>query len=230
MWVGGSRADDLTMTLLGTPTPTPTRTVVRAATRDDVPRIAEVIWAAYEEFAPVLGAIYPGYLADLLDVEVRLTTGTVLVAEVDGAIAGTATLYTDAAPAGLGWPHGWAVGRALAVDPAARGQGTARALVSAVIARAMRAGADELCLHTGEFMTAAVALYEALGFRRDPAHDLEATEHLGIAGAEPVTMLAYRLRLTGGRPAAMRRLPTQAPWPARRHGSEILTPVWLAGR
>jgi predicted N-acetyltransferase YhbS len=125
------------------------------------------------------------------------------------------------------------VGRALAVDPAARAQGTARALVSAVIARAMRAGADELCLHTGEFMTAAVALYEALGFRRDPAHDLEATEHLGISGAEPVTMLAYRLRLTGGRPATVHRLHRvnpQAPWPARRHGTEILMPVWLAGR
>jgi GNAT superfamily N-acetyltransferase len=191
-----------------TPLPTLTRTLVRGATRDDVPRIADVIWAAYQEFAPVLGAIYPGYLADLLDVEVRLTSGTVLVGEVDGTVTGTATLYTDAAEGGFGWPQGWAVGRALGVDPDARGQGTARALVRAVIARAMRAGADELCLHTGEFMTAAIALYESLGFRRDPAHDLEVTDHLGIEGAEPVTLLAYRLRLTG----------------------EVLTPDSLAGR
>jgi GNAT superfamily N-acetyltransferase len=221
-----SRAHDRSMT----PLLTPTRTVVRVATRDDVPRIADVIWAAYQEFAPVLGAIYPGYLADLLDVEVRLTSGTVLVAEVDGTVAGTATLYTDAAQGGFGWPQGWALGRALAVDPDARGHGTARALARAVIARAMRAGADELCLHTVEFMTAAIALYESLGFRRDAAHDLEATEHLGIEGAEPVTLLAYRLRLTGGRPARVRHLPTQAPWPARQHGAEILTPAWLAGR
>jgi len=213
-----------------TPVLSPTRTVVRVATRDDVPRIADVIWAAYQEFAPVLGAVYPGYLADLLDVEVRLTSGTVLVAETDGAVTGTATLYTDAAQGDFGWPHGWALGRALAVDPDARGHGTAKALARAVIARAMRAGADDLCLHTGEFMTAAIALYESLGFRRDPGHDFDATEYLGIAGAEPVNLLAYRLRLTGGRPAALRRLPTQAPWPARRHGAEILTPAWLAAR
>jgi len=213
-----------------TPVLSPTRTDVRVATRDDVPRIADVIWAAYQEFAPDLGAVYPGYLADLLDVEVRLTSGTVLVAEVDGTITGTATLHTDAADGCFTWPQGWALARALAVDPDARGHGTAKALVRAVIARAMRAGADELCLHTGEFMTAAIALYESLGFRRDPAHDFEVTERLGIDGVEPVTLHAYRLRLTGGRPAALRRLPTQAPWPAREHGAEILTPVWLAGR
>src|SRR5262245_18804442 len=191
-----------------TPRPTLTRTLVRVATRDDVPRIADVIRGAYQEFAPVLGAIYPGYLADLLDVEVRLTRGVVLVGEVDGTVTGTTTLYTDAAEGGFGWPQRWVVGRALAVDPDAPGQGTAKALVRAVIARAMRAGADELCLHTGEFMTAAIALYESLGFRRDPAHDLEVTDHLGIEGAEPVTLLAYRLRLTG----------------------EVLTPDPLGGR
>jgi len=226
MWPGGPRADDRCMT----PVLSPTRTLVRVATRDDMPRIADVIWAAYQEFAPDLGAVYPAYLADLLDVEVRLTSGTVLVAEADGSVTGTATLYTDAPRGGIGWPQGWALGRALAVDPDARGHGTAKALVRAVIARAVRAGADELCLHTGEFMTAAIALYESLGFRRDPAHDYEATEHLGIEAAEPVTLHAYRLRLTGGRPAALRRMPTQAPWPARRHGAEILMPVWLAGR
>ena len=204
MWAGGSGEDDRSMS----PLPTLTRTRVRVATRDDVPRIADVIWAAYEEFAPVLGAIYPGYLADLLDVEVRLASGVVLVGEVDGTVTGTATLHTDAGEGDFGWPQGWAVGRALAVDPGARGQGTAKALVRAVIARAMRAGADELCLHTGEFMTAAVALYESLGFRRDPIHDLEVTDHLGIEGAEPVTLLAYRLRLTG----------------------EVLTPDSLGGR
>jgi GNAT superfamily N-acetyltransferase len=226
MCAGGARADDRSMT----PVLSPTRTVVRVATRDDVPRIAEVIWAANQEFAPVLGAVHPAYLTDLLDVEVRLTSGTVLVAETDGTVTGTATLYSDAGEGGSGWPQGWALSRALAVDPDARGHGTATALVRAVIARAMRVGADELCLHTADFMTAAIALYESLGFRRDPAHDFDATDYLGIDGAEPVNLLAYRLRLTGGRPAALRRLPTHAPWPARQHGDEILTPFWLAGR
>src|SRR5262245_60038411 len=190
-----------------TPVLSPTRTVVRVATRDDVPRIADVIWAAYQEFAPDLGAVYPAYLADLLDVEVRLTSGTVLVAEADGSVTGTATLYTEAPRGGSGWPQGWALGRALAVDPDARGHGTAKSLVRAVIARAMRAGADELCLHTGEFMTAAVALYESLGFRRDPAHDFEVTARLGLDGVEPVTLHAHRPRLHGGCPPRPRGPP-----------------------
>ena len=225
MWAGPSRADDASMTQI--------RALVRQATRYDIPAIAQVTRAAYQEYVPVLGPLYPGYLADLLAVDQRFAEGTVLVAEVDGCIAGTATLYTDARHAGPGWPRSWAAGRALAVDPAVRGQGVARALVRDITARAMRAGADELCLHTGEFMTATVALYEAHGFQRDPAYDRDAPGHLDVPGAGPVTMIAYRLRLTGGRPATVHRLHrvnAQAPWPARRHGTEILTPVWLAGR
>ena len=40
------------------------------------------------------------------------------------------------------------------------------------------AGAPVLCLHTAEFMAAAVAMYGAAGFRRDPVHDFEATGEL----------------------------------------------------
>jgi ribosomal protein S18 acetylase RimI-like enzyme len=209
------------------------RASVREATPDDIPAIAAVIRAAYREHAPALGALYQDYLDDLLALDQRFADGTVLVAELDGRVVGTATLYTDARRAGFGSPDGRATGRALAVEPDARGHGVARALVHDVVARAMRGGADELCLHTAEFMTAAVALYEAQGFQRDPAYDRPVTGHLGAGGAEPVTVLAYRMRLTGGRPATVRRLHRvnpQAPWPARRQGGAILTPVWLAGR
>src|SRR5262245_16375953 len=213
MWAGGSRADDAVMTSVSTMVRPSTQTGVRVATPHDVPRIAEVLRAAYDEYAPVLDGRYPGYLGDLLGVEPRLATGTVLVAEAGDTVTGTVTLHLDGARAVV-----WA----LAVDPDARGQGTARALMCAAIARAMRAGADELGLHTGEFMTAAVALFESLGFQRDPVLD-----------AAVVDMVAYRLRLSGGRPATARRLHRvnpQAPWPVRRHGDELLTPVWLAGR
>jgi hypothetical protein len=44
-------------------------------------------------------------------------------------------------------------------------------------------------------MTAAVALYQAMGFRRDPSFDFEATSHLRVGGIEPVRILAYRLDL-----------------------------------
>jgi ribosomal protein S18 acetylase RimI-like enzyme len=204
-----------------TPTLSLVRTVVRPATLADVPGIAEVIRAAYEEHAPVLDARHPGYLTDLGDVESRLATGTVLVAEAGGTLTGTVTLHLDASPEGVARPRHRAVVRALAVDPEARGQGTARALMRSLIAHAMRAGADELCVRTPPFMTAAVALFESLGFEPEAA--------LGGSGA----MLAYRLRLTGGRPAArhrLHRINAQAPWPVRRHGDELVSPVWMAGR
>jgi quercetin dioxygenase-like cupin family protein len=45
-------------------------------------------------------------------------------------------------------------------------------------------------------MTAAAALYERMGFRRDPAYDFDATSRLRLGGVRPVPILAYRLDLT----------------------------------
>ena len=52
-----------------------------------------------------------------------------------------------------------------------------------------------ICLHSAEFMTAAVAIYEAAGFRRDPANDFDAAGRLALGGVRPVPILAYRLDL-----------------------------------
>ena len=46
---------------------------------------------------------------------------------------------------------------------------------------ARAAGATALYLHTAPFMTAAVALYEGLGYRRDPAVDLDVGARFGVA-------------------------------------------------
>jgi quercetin dioxygenase-like cupin family protein len=96
---------------------------------------------------------------------------------------------------GCCWPAGWAGLRALGVEPRARGLGIGLALFEACLERARAAGAPGLCLHTAEFMTAAVAIYQAAGFRRDPAHDFEATSELALSGVRPVPILAYRLDL-----------------------------------
>jgi hypothetical protein len=58
-----------------------------------------------------------------------------------------------------------------------------------------------LCLHTAELMTAAVALYERMGFRRDPAFDFDAASHHGLGGARPVPVLSYCLDLSRHLPA-----------------------------
>jgi ribosomal protein S18 acetylase RimI-like enzyme len=63
--------------------------------------------------------------------------------------------------------------------------------MDACLERALAARAPVLCLHTAAFMTAAVAIYEAMGFRRAPAFDFE----VPAGGAPPVAVIAYRLDL-----------------------------------
>jgi GNAT superfamily N-acetyltransferase len=139
--------------------------------------------------------VFGRYLTDILDVESRAGTGEVLVAEHGGRVVGTVTYYPDATDEGFGWPAGWAGLRALGVEPRARGLGIGRALLEACLERAVAAGAPVICLHTAEFMPAAVAIYEAAGFRRDPDNDFDAAGRLGLEGVRPVPILAYRLDL-----------------------------------
>src|SRR6266508_341930 len=119
----------------------------------------------------------------------------VLLAEHAGRAVGTVTFYDDAAAEGIGWPTGWAGVRALGVDPTVRGRGIGQALMRVCLQRARAAGAAVLCLHTAEFMTTAVAMYLAMGFRRVPSFDFDAASHLRLVGARPVRVIAFRLDL-----------------------------------
>jgi GNAT superfamily N-acetyltransferase/mannose-6-phosphate isomerase-like protein (cupin superfamily) len=178
------------------PTLTRAGVEVRDAGRSDLPAIRRVLLAAYQEYAAALPpAVFGRYLTDILDVEGRAGSGRLLVAVDRGRVVGNVTYYDDAGQEGFGWPAGWAGFRALGVEPAARGQGVGQALVRACLERARAAGAPVLCLHTAEFMTAAIVVYERLGFQRVPAFDFDATRHLGLAGVRPVPVLAYRLDL-----------------------------------
>ena len=180
---------------------------VREAQRSDRRAVRAVLLAAYREYAAVLPpAVFGPYLADILDLDARdggagglkersgsppVVPGRLLVAEHDRRVVGAVTFYEDAAAEELGWPAGWAGLRALGVDPAARRLGAGRALMDACLERALAARALVLCLHTAAFMTAAVAIYEAMGFRRAPTFDFE----VPAGGAPPVAILAYRLDL-----------------------------------
>jgi ribosomal protein S18 acetylase RimI-like enzyme len=86
--------------------------------------------------------------------------------------------------------------RALAVRPGARGAGVGRALLTAVIDRAVREGIGHLLLYTQPDMKAAQHLYEEAGFIRLPERDWEPEP------ADP--LLAYGLLLgaaKAGKPA-----------------------------
>jgi GNAT superfamily N-acetyltransferase len=178
----------------------PQRASVAVSVRDaepaDHPAIRDVLGAAYREYASLVPPqLFDRYLQDLLDLDPRARDGQLVVAELAGRVVGAATFYADASVEGFGWPPGWAGVRAVGVDPAARRLGVAQALMDACLQRALAAGAPALCLHTAEFMTAPVAMYEAMGFRRAPAFDFDVVELLGLAGIPPVRVIAYRLDL-----------------------------------
>ena len=150
-----------------------TALLVRGAVPADHPAIRAVVVAAYGQYADLLPPdIFSAYLADLLDVETHASNGPLFVAEADERVCGYAAFYPDASVQGVGWPPGWASGRALAVDPAGRGHGVARALIA-----------------TGE----------RLGYRRAPEFDFDVAARFGRPGAARITALAYLRCLTPAR-------------------------------
>src|SRR5262245_24048330 len=98
--------------------------LVRAADRSEAGRIGEIVIAAWHELRDgIPPVIFKAYAEESADVAARWNEAEVLVAVLDGEIAGTVTYYADAGREGLGFPSGWAGFRTLAVDPARRGHG-----------------------------------------------------------------------------------------------------------
>jgi len=159
--------------------------VVREAEPAELDPLGELTVAAYRE----VGETDEPYYAELRDVAGRAAHVPVLVAvdAEDGRLLGGMTYVPGPGPFAEGSFGDSATFRMLAVDPAARGRGAGRALVRAAIARARADGRPSIGIFTRPFMSAAQALYESLGFEREPALDWE---------FEPGEwLLAYRLRL-----------------------------------
>ncbi len=143
------------------------KVLTREATPAEHAEVARVTVEGYREYAGQMSATaWDEYERDLSDVSGRAARGVILVAEVDGGIAG-ALAYFPAGRIESDWlPRDWAYFRALAVLPAYRGGGVGRALTVACIARARSEGAAALALHTTEGMPVARAMYERMGFVR----------------------------------------------------------------
>ena len=169
---------------------------VRRGRREDHPAVASLVQTAYAPYRATLPRrLWASLLTDLLDLDRHTSSGHLIVAEVDGAILGSGLFYPDSTLQGLGWPRGWAGGRGLAVHPAARGRGLATALLAECERLARELGADEFAFHTLEVMTAAVSLYERLGYQRAPELDADLGRHYGIIGGPRTRALAYRRNL-----------------------------------
>ena len=96
--------------------------LVRPARRAEYDAIRTLLSTGYHGYTTDIDSkVWPAYLADLLDLDRHARHGELLVAVIDGDIAGYAAFYPDASVQRLGWPAGWAGGRGLVVHPDYRG-------------------------------------------------------------------------------------------------------------
>jgi len=153
-------------------------TITPATTPADLAAIGELL-RAYAEALPIdLG--YQGFEGEIADLPGKYAPprGALLIArDADGRPLGCAALRPLADP-------GACEMKRLYLAPEARGSGLGRALAEAIVGAARAAGYRELRLDTLPSMTAAIALYEALGFRRIApyyAPTPEGTVFLGLA-------------------------------------------------
>jgi ribosomal protein S18 acetylase RimI-like enzyme len=109
----------------------------------------------------------------------------VLVAEIDGAIAGAVGYVAPHRRKHEVFPPEWAALRFMAVDPGYRQRGVARALAAECVRLARRDGAEVLGLFTSPAMTTALAMYLRMGFR----HERDMAPVMGM----PARVLALRL-------------------------------------
>jgi GNAT superfamily N-acetyltransferase len=162
---------------------------LRDSRPEELDEVARLVRDAYRQYAPIMPSqAWQSYEADMMDVRSRLSESQLIVAELDGQLAGSVTLYPDASHTSLeGWPEGWGGVRLLAVHPKYRGRGIGRALMEECIRRCRLHGMTAIGLHTTEMMVVACRLYEEMGFVRIPEYDF----HPGPGAV----VMAYRLDL-----------------------------------
>jgi ribosomal protein S18 acetylase RimI-like enzyme len=142
--------------------------VIERATAKDFEAIAELNVSAYTEFS---SRLQPGswevMQKNLRNVAGRAKFAEFLVFRFGDAIAGSVAYCAP----GKGDPAIFSPDMAsillLAVDPSKRGQGIAKGLTLACIAKASDDKANTIGLFTNELMRPAQQLYRALGFQQD---------------------------------------------------------------
>lgn len=144
-------------------------TTIRNAREDELETVSALIVDAYAEYAAHMSPdAWSSFANDIANVGIR-RDADLLVAEEDGRILGSVTMF-------VGWrgaQEGSAGVRLLAVPPEHRGSGVGRALMETCIERAREADKHRLVLTTTQEMAVLRDLTERMGFVRDPALDHE---------------------------------------------------------
>lgn len=150
--------------------------MIREAKEIEIPFIREQRVKAYAEHVEKIPGAHWEALKKAISSDADNQPGVeLLVAEIAGDIVGSVALFpakTDAYD-GLVDEMDHPEIRVLAVEEEYRGRGIASALIKECIQRAKAKGYQAIGLHTGEFMTSAIKLYEHIGFERLPQYDFE---------------------------------------------------------
>lgn len=127
----------------------------------DNPFLARIIRASIEEFGvPVEGTAHTDPTTDNLYQLFRAPGSIYWVTEEEGTLLGGCGIYpTD------GLPDGYAELVRFFLTPAARGKGHGKALMQRSLTSARELGYTHLYLETFGEMSAAVGMYEKMGFR-----------------------------------------------------------------
>lgn len=152
---------------------------IRPARDDELDEVAALLVDAYAEYAARMSPdAWASFAQDIGNVRGRVIEADVVVAERDGRLVGSVTVFSH--HRGV---RGGTVGvRLLAVRPEARGTGVGRALMEHALERARRENQKRVVLTTTQEMDSARDLYEKLGFTREPSLDYEAAPGVRFEG------------------------------------------------
>ncbi len=150
--------------------------VIREATAADDVAIGDLLVRA---FVDAYAAKMPEVVvterrkAELRDVASKRALARVWVAEVQGQIAGTVSLWPPGASRSEAWVPQSADLRHLAIDARFRDPALTDALLTTAERTTFSLGASAVCLHVRQGAHGVKRLYEARGYRRDPSGDLD---------------------------------------------------------
>ncbi len=143
---------------------------IRHARDDELDVVASLIVDAYAEYAATMSPdAWSMFAQDIANVHGRLTDGEIVVAERDGQIVGSVTLFRR----WRGAQEGTLALRLLAVPPEQRGTGVGRQLLEWCVEEGRRDGKRRVVLTVMPEMDAMRDLTERMGFTRVPELDHE---------------------------------------------------------
>lgn len=144
--------------------------IYRKANLADTTNIARLTLVSYHDYKSVLTPINWAKMEANLSNESLFTElinkATTFVCESDNQIVGVIFLMPHGNPTTI-FPSDCSYIRLLGVDPKHRGLGIGRKLTELCIHHARVTGEIAVALHTSEFMDAARAMYEQMGFKQE---------------------------------------------------------------